>query len=49
MKPLKGICQNKIYTVVGYTINQINCDNNGAYRDTISVKKDTMFRRKMVN
>ena len=39
MKPLKGICHNKMYTVVGYTINQINCDDNGAYGDTRSVKK----------
>ena len=33
MEPLKGICHNKMYTVVGYTINQINCDDNGAYGD----------------
>ena len=49
MEPLKGICHNKIYTVVGYTINQINCDENGAYGDTRSVEKDCMFKRKMVN
>ena len=29
-----------MYTVVGYNINQINCDGNGAYGDTRSVKKD---------
>ena len=40
MEPLKGICHNKMHTVVGYTINQINCDDNGAYGDTRSVKKD---------
>ena len=40
MKPLKGICHNKMYTVVGYTINQINCDDNGAYGGTRSVKED---------
>ena len=40
MEPLKGIFRNKMYTVVGYTINQINCDDNGAYGDTRSVKKD---------
>ena len=39
MEPLKGIFRNKMYTVVGYTINQINCDDNGAYGDTRSVKK----------
>ena len=40
MEPLKGIFHNKMYTVVGYTINQIICDDNGAYGDTKSVKKD---------
>ena len=40
MAPLKEICHNKMYTVHEYTINQINCDDNGAYRDTGSVKKD---------
>ena len=40
MKPLARICDNKMYTVVGYTINQINCDDNSAYGDTGSVKKD---------
>ena len=44
MEPLKGICQNKMYTVVGYTINQINCDDNGAFGDTRSVKKDYYFQ-----
>ena len=40
MKPLKGICHNKMYTVVGYTINQINWYDNGAYGGTRSVKED---------
>ena len=40
MEPLKGISHNKMYSVVGYTINQINCSDNGAYWDTRSVKKD---------
>ena len=40
MEPLKGICHSKMYTVVGYTIKQIICDDNGAYGDTKSVKKD---------
>ena len=40
MELLKEICHNKMYTVVGYAINQINCDDNGAYRDRRSVEKD---------
>ena len=40
MEPLKEISHNKMYTVVGHTINQINSDDNGAYGDTRSVKKD---------
>ena len=44
MEPLKGNCHNKMYTVVGYTINQINCDDNGAYGDTRSVKKHYYFQ-----
>ena len=40
IEPLKGIYHNKMYTVVGYTINQINWDVNGAYREPRSVKKD---------
>ena len=28
-----------MYTVVGYTINQMNCDDNDAYGDTKRVKK----------
>ena len=35
-----------MYTVVGYTINQINCDVNGAYRETRSVKKDYYLQEK---
>ena len=40
MEPLKETFHNKMYTVVGYTINQINCDDNGAYGGTRSVKED---------
>ena len=40
IEPLKGICHNRMCTVVGYTINQINYDDNGAYWDIRSVKKD---------
>ena len=38
-----------MYTVVGYTINQINCDDNGAYGDTRSVKKHYYVQEEMVN
>ena len=40
MELLKEIFHNKMYTVVGYAINQINCDDNGAYGDRRSVEKD---------
>ena len=40
MELVKGICHNNMYTVAGYTINQINYDDDGAYRYTISVEKD---------
>ena len=40
MQPLKGFCHNKIYTITGYTIEQINWDVNGAYEDPKSPKKD---------
>ena len=40
MEPLKGTCHYKMYTVVGYNINQIYFDDNVAYRETRSVKKD---------
>ena len=40
IEPLKGICHNRMCTVVGHTINQINYDDNGAYWDIRSVKKD---------
>ena len=43
MEPLKETFHNKMYTVVGYTINQINCDDNGAYGNTRSVRKDYYF------
>ena len=49
IEPFKGICHNNIYTVVGYTINQINYDDNGAYGDTKSVKKDYYVQKEMVN
>ena len=32
MALLKGICHNKMYTVLGYTINQINCDDKCLWR-----------------
>ena len=40
MQPLKGFCHNKIYTITGYIIEQINCDVNRAYEDPKSAKKD---------
>ena len=40
MQPLKGICHSKMYTITGYTIKQNNCDDNGAYEDPTSVKKE---------
>ena len=43
MEPLKETFHNKIYTVVGYTINQITCDDNGAYGNTRSVRNDYCF------
>ena len=46
MALLKGICHNKMYTVLGYTINQINCDDNSAYGDTGSVTKDYYIQEK---
>ena len=46
MQPLKGICHNKMYTMTGYTIEQINCDDNGAYEDTKSAKKDYLVEIK---
>ena len=39
MALLKGICLNKMYTALGYTIKQINCDDNSAYGDMGSVTK----------
>ena len=38
MQPLKGICHNKMYTITGYTIEQINCDDKGAHEDPKSAK-----------
>ena len=46
MALLKGICHNKMCTVLGYTINQINCDDNSAYGDTGSVTKDYYIQEK---
>ena len=46
MQPLKWICHNKMYTVTGYTIEQINCDDNGAYKDPKSAKKDYLVEIK---
>ena len=40
VEPLKGICHNKMYTITGYTIEQINCDDNGAYEDFKSAKTE---------
>ena len=39
MQSLKGICHNKMYTITGYTTEQINCDDNGTYEDPKSAKK----------
>ena len=46
MQPLKGICHNKMYTITGYAIEQINCDDNGAYEDPKSAKKDHLVEIK---
>ena len=46
MALLKGICHNKMCTVLGYTINQINYDDNSAYGDTGSVTKDYYIQEK---
>ena len=45
-QPLKGICHNKMYTITGYTIEQINCDDNEAYEDLKSAKKDYLVEIK---
>ena len=39
MQPLKGICHSKMYTITGYTIEQINCNDKGAYEDPKSAEK----------
>ena len=39
MQPFKGIYHNKMYTIIGYTIEQINCDDNRGYEDPKSAKK----------
>ena len=46
MQPLKGICHNKMYTITGDTIEQISCDDNGAYEDLKSAKKDCLVEIK---
>ena len=46
MQPLKGICHDKMYTITGYTIEQINCDDNGAYEDPKSATKDYLVEIK---
>ena len=46
MQPLKGICHNKMYTITGYTIEQINCDDNGAYEDPKSAENDYLVEVK---
>ena len=46
MQPLKRICHNKMYAITGYTIKQINCDDNGAYEDHKSAKKDYLVEIK---
>ena len=38
--PLQGIKKNKVYTVKGYDIKQIGCDNNGAYHKTNTNAKE---------
>ena len=32
--PLKGCRYNRLYTVKGFTVNDINCDDNGAYHQS---------------
>ena len=46
MQPLKGICHNEMYTITGDTIEQFNCDNNGAYEDPKSAKRDYLVEIK---
>ena len=46
MQPLKGICHNKMYTISDYTMEQINCDYNGAYEDPKCAKKDYLVEIK---
>ena len=46
MQPLKGIFHNKLYTITGYTLEQINCDDNGANEYPTSVKKDYLVEIK---
>ena len=46
MQPLKGIYHNTMYKITGYTIEQINCDDNKAYEDLKSAKKDYLVEIK---
>ena len=46
MQLLKGICHNKTYAITGYSIEQTNCDDNGAYEDLKSEKKDYLVEIK---
>ena len=39
MQLLKKICHNKMYTITGYTKEQVNYNDNGAYEDPKSAKK----------
>ena len=50
MQQLNEICPNKMYTITGYTAEQINCDGNGGYEDPKSAKKDCLveIKRKYV-
>ena len=46
MQLLKKICHNKMYTIMGYTKEQVNCNDNGAYEDPKSAKKDYLVEMK---
>ena len=45
-EPLKGICPSNMHIILGNTINQINCNDNGAYGDTRSVNTDYYIQEK---
>ena len=46
MQPLKVICHSKMYTITGYTVEQIICDDNGVYEDPKSAEKDYLVEMK---